>query len=119
VDRVNALRATVGRRALARSTRLESFGDTAARNDGQSGVAHEYYRRTNGAGISLAENEVLRWSLVEFSTIQRVIKTANDLYWSEGPTGGHYQNIADQQWTQVGCGFYVEGSAVTYVTEFR
>jgi uncharacterized protein YkwD len=119
VDRVNALRAGIGRRALARTAQLEGFGDTAAKNDGQSGIAHQYYRQTNGAGTSLAENEVLRWSLVDFGTVQGVIRGANDGFWAEGPGGGHYQNIANAQWTQVGCGFYVDGSAVTYTTEFH
>lgn len=120
VDRINALRATIGRRGLRRGTALEAFGDAAAANDGQTGVSHQHGQATNGGGVSLAENEVISWSVTQFGSVQGVVKAANeDLFWAEGPGGGHYQNIANAQWTQVGCGFYVSGSSVTYTTEFR
>ena len=62
---------------------------------------------------------MLRYSTIEFGAVQGVIKVANDLFWAEGPSGGHYQNIADNQCTQLGCGFGINGQNVTYTTEFR
>ena len=119
VDSINQLRARVGKPALAHSSTLDAYGQKSATNDGQSGLAHEYYRSNNGGGVSLAENEVIAWSLTEFHSVQGVITASDDdLFWAEGPGGGHYQNIVGP-YTQAGCGVYVNGQAVTVTTEFR
>jgi hypothetical protein len=68
--------------------------------------------------VSLAENEVIGWGMTEFATVQGVISESDRLFWAEGPAGGHYQNIVGPC-TQVGCGVYVNGQAVTVTTEFR
>ena len=118
MDYTNGVRTGFDLEPLARSTSLDQFGETAARADGIANSAHAYYISTNGAGVSLAENEVLRWSLTQYGSVQGVIRAANEQFRNEGPGGPHYQDIAGS-FTQTGCGFYIDGDSLTLTFEFR
>ncbi len=120
VDQINQYRTSNGGTPLVRSSALESFGDTAAQNDAQANSAHAYWISTNGGNhLSLAQNEVLKWSYSQYGSIQRLTQASNQLYWNEGPSGEHYQNMADPTYTQAGCGFFVNGDSVTVTEDFR
>src|SRR4029077_18522419 len=94
VSETNRYRALQGRPVLSRSTPLEAYGADSARIDQQANQAHQHYISTNGGGVSLAENEVLSVSPNAASTsTQSAIQFALALFYSEGPGGGHFQNM--------------------------
>jgi hypothetical protein len=106
----------VGKPALIESTSIEAFAAAAASADASSDVPHGYYQAHNpGFG---AENEALRWSLTDFGSTRNAVTQAIGAFWSEGPRGGHYENLIGP-YTQLGCGFFVSGSLVTIVQDFR
>lgn len=115
----NTYRATVGARALTRSTRLEAFGAAAAESDARSRVAHAHFRATSGGGVSLAENMIPWWPLAQHRTIEQVMRTGFAAMWHEGPGGGHHENMRSARWSEIGCGIYVGNGEVTVAVEFR
>jgi uncharacterized protein YkwD len=115
VDEVNKYRASVGLAPVSRSTELESFGAQAAEYDGKLGVPHSYFRVTNGGGISKAENELLLW---KGYSVDQVIREGIARMWAEGPGGGHYENLVGN-YTQVGCGIWLNGNEVNIGQELR
>ena len=38
--------------------------------------------------------------------------------WAEGPGGGHYENMRGE-YTELGCGIYIEDGSITVVQDFR
>jgi hypothetical protein len=118
VDQTNAYRGTVGRAPLARSVALETYAAKSARVDAASRVPHQHFAKTNGGGISFAENLIPWWPLERYRTIHEIIKRGLAGMWAEGPKGGHYRNIAGR-YAEIGCGIYSDGERVTVVQEFR
>ena len=118
MSETNRFRAMQGKTTLARSAALEAYGADSARIDQQANQAHQHYTSTNGGGVSLAENEVLSVSpnAVSLST-QNAIQFALSLFYSEGPGGGHFQNMMGS-FSSVGCGVY-RGTTITVAQEFR
>ena len=117
VDRTNQYRSQVGRAAYRRSTALETYADAAAKHDGTVREPHAYFRMTSGGGIAFAENEIIRWSTA--GGIENTIRDGLALFWSEGSSGGHYRNMTSTTYTEMGCGLYIDGTAVTVVQAFR
>ena len=117
-DRVNHYRASVHRGTLKRSPALEAFAVRAAANDGLAHVAHQYFRRTNGGGVSHAENAIPWWSLRAIGGVRAALDEGLQMMWDEGPRGRHYINMAGP-YTQIGCGIFVNDDEVTIVQEFR
>ncbi len=109
IDLTNERRASVGRPGLTRSTDLETFAAVSARVDGLAHVAHQHWDATGG---STAENEAPWWPLSQFGSVRNVVTGAIDAFWSEGPGGGHYQNMTGR-YTEIGCGIFVNGDEVT------
>lgn len=118
VDLVNQYRASAHRGVLRRSTRLEEFAAAAARNDGLAHVGHQYFRKTNGGGVSRAENAIPWWSLAWVGSVRDALERGLAMMWDEGPGGGHYENMT-QPFTEIGCGIFVHRGEVTIVQEFR
>lgn len=119
VDQTNTYRATVGRSPLRRSEALEGYATAAARTDGLAHVAHQHARQTNlGNGLSRAENAILWWSLRYYGTVQRVVRLGLADMWQQGDGGAHYRNLVGN-FTEVGCGIFVNGDEVTVVQAFR
>jgi hypothetical protein len=110
----NRYRAMVGQPALTQSAELEAFGLAAARSDHASGDGHAYFRAN--AVATTGENMVLRWP---FSGTRSLISSALAAFWSEGPGGGHYENMPDAGWRQMGCGIHIQGAQATLAQEFR
>lgn len=116
VSETNRLRASVGMPAMGTSAAVEQFAATAAQVDHIANVPHSYFASQGPNG---AENEALRWGAVfAGTTTHSAIASAIAGFWSEGPGGPHWQNIAGPR-TQVACGVYHDGTLTTVVQEFR
>jgi uncharacterized protein YkwD len=119
VDEVNRLRATVGKPPLKRSPALERYAATAVRHDAAKRKAHDYFESSHyGDGLVRGENEALGWSLAVFGSVREVIARSLAQMWQEGPRGDHYRNMTGE-YTEIGCGIYVEGDAVSVAQAFR
>jgi len=116
VDVINSYRAMVGKPPLARSSSLEDYAAVGAMQDGISGNPHGHFIATSGGGVASAENEVPRWPLANFGDVATVIERGTAAMWSEGPGGGHYENIVGS-YTAVGCGVYVSSDGLVTVTQ--
>ena len=116
VDETNRYRAMVGRPPLARSAELEAFADQGAEMASASRRAHGHFIATSGGGIASAENEVPWWDGGP-NDVRSVVEMGLALMWSEGPGGGHYDNIVGNH-TSVGCGIYAGNGTVTVTQDF-
>jgi uncharacterized protein YkwD len=114
-DEVNRYRASVGRPPLTRSSDLEAFASQAAQNDGLMHQAHHFFAITNGGGAAIAENEILWW---QGYGVRSVIEEGLQQMWKGGPNGEHY-DIMVGNFTQIGCGIFVNGAEVTVAQDFR
>ena len=97
---------------------LEAFAVRAAANDGLAHVGHQYFKLTNGGGVSRAENAIPWWSLRRIGSVRAALDEGLQMMWDEGPRGAHYMNMAGP-YTQIGCGIFVNDGEVTIVQEFR
>lgn len=118
VTETNRLRATVGKPAVAESPTLVTFANAGAQED-FSGSPHDHFRRTQGGGISFAENECPHWSLSGQGggDYTKLVKACIAAFFSEGPGGGHYDNMTGSYGT-LGCGIYASGGDVTIIQDF-
>lgn len=115
----NQYRASIGKPPLTRSSALEEYATTAARIDGTAKIAHHHARTTRlGNGLSRAENAILWWSLRYYGTVESVVRRGLDDMWKEGDGGSHYRNLVGN-YTETGCGIFVNGDEVTVVQAFR
>lgn len=119
VDQTNRYRATVNRKPLARSAALDEYAAAAARTDGLAHVAHKHARATNlGNGLSRAENAILWWSLRYYGSVQQIVRGGLADMWGQGEGGTHYRNLVGD-FSEIGCGIFVNGDEVTVVQAFR
>lgn len=117
VDDTNRYRAMNGRAAVQRSTQLEEFADDGAMID-HAGQPHDHFRQTSGGGIAFAENECPHWNLNQSSgDLKQLVGMCIAAFYSEGPGGGHYENMLGNYGT-LGCGIFMSGSSVTIVQDF-
>jgi uncharacterized protein YkwD len=114
-DEVNRYRVSVGRPPLSRSAELEAFAAKAAEDDGRSHQPHHWFAITNGGGMARAENEILWW---QGFGVRSVIEQGLQQMWQGGPSGEHY-DIMVGQFSQIGCGIFVNGAEVTVAQDFR
>ena len=114
-DQTNRYRASVGRPSLARSEALEDFAAQAAEHDALARVAHQHFVQTNGAGVALAETEILWW---RSNAVNPVVEGGLAQMWRVGPGGEHY-DIMSGNYTQIGCGVFVSNGEVTVAQDFR
>ncbi len=114
-EEINRYRATIGLGPLDRAADLDAFAAQAAEHDGRAGVPHQYFRLTNGGGISRAENQLLLW---KGYAVNDVIRQGLAQMWAEGPGGSHYQIMAGK-YAQVGCGIFKNGNEVNVSQDFR
>lgn len=117
VTETNRYRATVGAAPVSRSSVVEAHAAAAAASDSRTQNPHGYSRMTPIAG-AWAENEVLRWSLASYGTVQATMRAAIAAFWSEGAGGGHYENMRGR-YSVVGCGVAIDGQTITMVQHFR
>lgn len=114
-DEANRYRATVGLPALNRSSALEAFAAQAAEHDHGVGIPHQFFLKTNGGGVARAENQLIRW---RGYGLNDVIKKGMANMWGEGPGGQHYE-VLTGNYSEVGCGIYVNGNEVSVSQDFR
>jgi len=112
VDETNRYRAQQNRPALNFSEDLSERARLAAEHDHAVGKAHDYFRMNPLGG---AENEVLWWS---GSNVRQTFSAAIAGFYSEGPSGGHFQNLIGP-YTEVGCGVTTGGGGITFVQDLR
>ena len=112
---INRYRAIAGLPALGRGADLESFATQAIEFDARLGVPHQYFKQTNGGGVSRAENQLLLW---KGYAVNEVIRQGLATMWAEGPTGSHYQ-ILTGNYQNVGCGIFLSGNEVSVSQDFR
>jgi uncharacterized protein YkwD len=119
IDETNRYRAIRGRPSVTRSTTIEEYAATGAKSDALANVPHQHVTTTPfPGGGNWAENEVLRWPHNLTPTVQGIVAQAILSFYSEGPGGGHYENIVGP-YTQIGCGIYIDGNGITIIEDFR
>jgi uncharacterized protein YkwD len=114
-DEINRYRTLAGRPPLDRAADLDDFAARAAEHDHRIRVPHQYFRQTNGGGVSRAETQLLLW---KGYPVREVIRRGLAGMWAEGPRGSHYQTLAGE-YRQVGCGVFVNGTEVSVSQDFR
>jgi uncharacterized protein YkwD len=119
VAETNRFRAQAGQPAVARAEALEAFATEGAREDHESATPHGHFQRTGGGGVAFAENACpgwLGWNVQ--GTVQATIANCLAAFFSEGPGGGHYDNMMGPYAT-VGCGWYIDANdSITIVQNF-
>lgn len=117
VDQTNAYRTMNGKAAVVFSADLEAYADEGAMVDfGTS--PHHHFSSTNGGGIAFAENECPQQGNWTVGTdMVETVKDCMAAFYSEGPGGGHYENMMGAYGT-IGCGIYQEGNKVTILQDF-
>jgi hypothetical protein len=114
-DEINRYRATVSLPPLSRSGDLETFAAQAVEHDAKIGQPHQYFLQTNGGGVARAENQLLLW---KGYAVNDVIRQGVAQMWAEGATGSHYI-VMTGNYSQVGCGVYIDGNEVSISQDFR
>jgi len=120
VDDLNGFRARNRLPPLTRNAEIEQYAADGARLDHEAGVAHQHITRTPSP-VARAENEFLRQPIGFFgNTVQKTMNGFDDLSYSEGIFGGHYQNMINSSFTQMGCGVFRDSSgSITITQDFR
>ena len=118
VDETNRLRAGKGKAAVAHSQQLQDYANTGAMID-FNGSPHQHFSSTSGGGIAFAENECPKWSLSQQGggDMTNLVKACIAAFYSEGPGGGHYDNMMGN-YAKLGCGIYENGGRVTIIQDF-
>jgi hypothetical protein len=115
LDTINAYRATLSLKPVARSASLEAFADQGARYDSERDKAHAHFGAfSKGAVPSDAENAIPGWPLKNYKTVAKIVGEGAKMMWAEGPGGGHYENIKGSH-TAVGCGIYVNPAGGVWI----
>ena len=87
--------------------------------DALAAKAHTYAVSTNFGNLTaMAENEALFWPLSSLKSVRAVVEKSLAEMWREGPGGEHYDIIVGD-YTQVGCGVFVQGDQVAVLEAFR
>jgi uncharacterized protein YkwD len=117
VDVINSYRAQVGLSPYSRSSDLEAFAATGAQSDAASNSPHGHFIATSGGnGVAWAENELPGWPSKQYDGVIGVIDKGTASMWSEGPGGGHYDNMTSTKYTQAGCGVFTTDAGDIWVT---
>jgi hypothetical protein len=103
--------------SLSRSAALEAYAADGARIGQQANKPHQHFTSANGGGVALAENEQIAATSNSIST-QNGIAPMLSFFYSEGPGGGHYQNMM-AGYAQVGCGIYRTADVMTITEDCR
>src|SRR5262245_37282211 len=115
VDKTNDLRASVGVAPVMRSADLEAYANEGAEYDFTRNP-HDHFRAFGGTAF--AENECPHWDLGFGSgTVVGLVDACIDAFWSEGPGGGHYENMIGA-YGALGCGIYHQGSDYTIIQDY-
>jgi hypothetical protein len=117
VQETNRYRAMTGHTAVQRSTQLETFANTGAMVD-HAAAPHDHFRQTHGGEIAFAENECPRWDVQQSGgDLNQLVAKCIAAFYSEGPGGGHYENLLGD-YGSLGCGIFQSGTSVTIIQDF-
>ena len=112
-DRTNAYRARVGAPPVQRRTDLETCADSAALSDARARTVHGAF----GQCRENAQNECPAWA----GALDTVIDQCLDMMFAEGPGSGsahgHYVNMTNRSYTQVGCGVSVGANGEVWIVQ--
>lgn len=112
VETINELRATLGLPPYERWTDGESCADGQAKSDGETNRPHGSFPRCGES----AQNECPGWQGPPEQMIPKCLRAM----WSEGPGGGHFEQMRSSRWKMVSCGFYTTPrGAVWSVQNFK
>ena len=119
LSETNRYRAMAGSPPVQPSSALDAYAQQAAASDAASGRPHSY-SNANATG-GWGENEVLRVPLGNMGgSVPNAIRQGIAWFWEEGPSGPHRQILVNPAYTQLGCGWVVDGGGlVTFVQHFR
>jgi uncharacterized protein YkwD len=120
VEETNRYRALKKRPPLTRSDELDAYSAAGARMDHAARRPHHHFNTVEFKGTfrNFAENELPWWHLDPEGSVRDVIRAGLASMWAEGPGGGHYDNSVGP-FTEMGCGLWIEGDAITVVQNFR
>jgi len=119
VQETNRYRTMNSRAAVQESAQLESYADTGAMVDFNA-QPHDHFKQSPiGGGIAFAENECPHWDLQQQGggDMKQLVAACIAAFYSEGPGGGHYENMLGNYGT-LGCGIFQSGSSVTLVQDY-
>jgi hypothetical protein len=119
VSETNRYRTQNGKPEVAYSAELEAYANEGAMVDFSSSP-HSHFSSTGGGGIAFAENECPQqgnWQVPGDGDISAVVGDCVAAFYSEGPGGGHYENMMGPYAT-LGCGIYISGSKITIVQDY-
>jgi hypothetical protein len=118
VQETNRYRTDNGRPAVTQSAQLEDYADEGAQVDHASSP-HNHFSSTSGGGIAFAENECPHWDLSFGGGDEKMlIAECIAAFFSEGPGGGHYENMMNAQYSTLGCGIFKSGTDYTIIQDF-
>ncbi|MFO0680295.1 MAG: CAP domain-containing protein, partial [Polyangiaceae bacterium] len=116
---INAIRAKANLPAYTMDAKLNDFAQKASEDLASTNAAHRYFsRNANSCQCSLsAENQgdPSGWSPGD---VKKQIDEILDLMMSEGPGGGHHDNIVSRQHTKIGVGIVNPGGRMYFTNDF-
>ena len=115
----NRYRTDNGKPEVAYSAALEAYANEGAMIDFSSSP-HQHISSTSDGGIAFAENECPQqgnWRVPSGGDISAVVADCIAAFYSEGPGGGHYENMMGPYAT-LGCGIYQSGDKITIIQDF-
>jgi uncharacterized protein YkwD len=121
VAETNRHRKAVKKPPFSRSPRLDSFAAEGAEVDARARSPHHHFNTTHYPEpfSAFAENEIPWWHLDDDGgAVERVIRAGLASMMAEGPGGGHYENLVGN-YTEMGCGIWIEDDRITIVQNFR
>lgn len=119
VTESNRYRAMASKPALVESATIEAYAATGAMDDFNTSP-HHHFMTTSGGGIAFAENECpqqLGWTISPGESEDTVVAQCIAAFYSEGPGGGHYENLMGA-YGSLGCGIYASGGKITILQDF-
>lgn len=119
LDKINAYRAMNGAGALVLDASLNDFAQAGSVELSQDHQPHQHFKTaypTCGCSVN-AENQgdPNGWTV---APIHDQIDQILQLMMSEGPGGGHHDNIINPQWKRLGVGIVNPGAKLYFTNDF-
>jgi len=113
VDGINRYRATKGLTPLARAVANEPCANSESADDARTQEAHGSF----GMCRERAQNACPNWP----GPAERMIDECLQAMWDEGPgefpAHGHYENMANPEFTGVACGFVTQADGSLWAVQ--
>lgn len=116
---INAIRAKRNLPAYTIDAKLNDFAQKASEDLAATNAAHRYFSRNSGScQCSLAaenQGDPSGWAPGD---VKKQIDEILDLMMSEGPGGGHHDNIVSNRHTKIGIGIVNPGGKMFFTNDF-